>query len=115
MFEHRLGLALGKSIGEVRAMPVDEYRSWKRYYAYEPWGWHDLEYRTSIILAQLWNTHATKKSQAKKVSDYIRNMEQLVEREYLERQRVEMLKEKMQTASKEEKKRMIMQSFGVKK
>lgn len=115
MFEHRLGLALGKSVGEIRALPYEEFQSWKHFYSYEPWGWHDVEYRTGLIAALLWNTHTGKKSQAKKISDYVRDMPKLIEQEYLERKRTEELAEKMRTASKEEKKRMIMQSLGVKK
>ena len=113
MFEHRLGLALGKSLAEVRNLPFDEFVSWKLYYKLEPWGWHDDEYRTAALLTQMWNTRVTKQSQAKKVKDYIRDMPDLLIRGYQELEREMALKEKMNTASKEDRKRMIAKSLGM--
>ena len=113
MFEHRLGLALGKSIAEIRNLPFDEFVSWKLYYQLEPWGWHDDEYRTAALLTQMWNTRVSKQSQAKKVKDYIRNMPDLLIRGYQELERELALQEKMSTASTEDRKRMIAKSLGM--
>ena len=113
MFEHRLGLALGKSIAEVRALPFDEFMSWKMFYRIEPWGWHDNEYRTAAMLAQMWNTRISKRSQAKKIKDFMRDMPDLLIRGYQELERESALREKMATASKEERKRMIAKSLGM--
>jgi len=115
MFEHRLGLALGKSLGEIRALPYDEYQSWKHFYSYEPWGWHDLEYRTAMILAQIWNVHIHKRADARTAEDYIRDMPLFVKKAYAEMKLEEELFEKAATASLEEKKRMIAQVLGANK
>jgi len=74
MFEHRLGLALGMSIGRLRAtMSESEYRSWKTYYKLEPWGFPDREYRTAAVMMLLNNTNITKRQDAKSISDFIRD------------------------------------------
>jgi hypothetical protein len=73
MFEHRLGLALGKTIGEIRALPATEFRRWQLFYMLEPWGWADAEYRTAIALSLLFNIHRGKES-AKDVSEFMRDM-----------------------------------------
>ena len=108
-------MALGKTIAEVRNLPYDEFASWKLYYRLEPWGFHDKEYRTAALLTQMWNTRVTKQSQAKKLRDYIRDMPDLLVQGYMEIERELGLQEKMKTASKEEKKLMIMRSLGAKK
>ena len=113
MFEHRLGLALGKSIGEVRSLPYDEFVAWKLFYRLEPWGWHDREYRTAVLLTQLWNTHVSKQSQAKKVDDFYRDMLELIMKAYQEHERELALKEKITKVSPAEKKAMIAKSFGM--
>lgn len=73
MFELRLGLALGKSLAEVRAMPYPEYREWQLFSRIEPFGWHDREYRTAAVLSMLHNAAVEKKDQ-KPVEYFIRNM-----------------------------------------
>lgn len=74
MFDLRLGLALGKSLGEIRTLPYREYQKWQLFYLLEPWGFHDREYRTAAILAQLHNVNTTKKRQAKQPVSYMRDM-----------------------------------------
>ena len=74
MFEHRLGLALSLSLQEVRTLPYPEYRSWQLFYKLEPWGWHDEEYRTAVLLTMMHNVNATKKSEIHKVPDYMRDL-----------------------------------------
>jgi hypothetical protein len=75
MFEHRLGLALSRSVGEVRALPYPEYRSWQIYYMLEPWGWHNEEYLAAAQIAMIHNTNVAKTKDAKKPSVYMRDME----------------------------------------
>lgn len=70
-----MGLALGKSIGEIRALPYPEYRRWQLMYMLEPWGWQDAEYRTAAILAKLHNNNIAKKSDAKAPAFFMRDME----------------------------------------
>jgi len=82
MFEHRLGLALGKTIGEIRALPAPEYRSWQIYNLVEPWGFEDREYRTAVTLTMLHNINAPKNKQ-KKPDVYMRNMTKLVSKELI--------------------------------
>ena len=108
-----MGLALGKSIGEIRSLPYDEFVSWKLFYQLEPWGWHDREYRTASLLAQLWNVHATKQSQAKKMSVYIRDMGDLIIKAYQEYERELALKEKMTKLSPASRKAVIAKAFGM--
>ena len=73
MFEHRLGLALGKSIGEVRALPYPEYRSWELFHLVEPFGFENDEYRSAAILSMLYNINRTK-GKAKDPKDFMRDM-----------------------------------------
>jgi hypothetical protein len=100
-------------LGEVRALPVDEFESWRTFYKIEPWGWHDREYRTAVLLAMLRNTHVEKNSR-KSIDDYIRDMPKAIEKAYFEYERELELREKFRTASREEKAKMIASSFGVK-
>lgn len=72
MLEHRLGLALGKSLAEIRAMPYSEFRRWQMYDLVEPIGWPDAEYRTAVVLAMLYNANRGK-GRAKDVKDFMRN------------------------------------------
>lgn len=73
MFEHRLGLALGKSLGEVRALPAPEYRRWLLFYLVEPWGFADREYRTGAQLAMLYNINRGK-AKEKDARAFMRDM-----------------------------------------
>jgi len=72
MLEHRLGLALGKSLAEIRAMPYPEFRRWQMYDLIEPIGWPDAEYRTAAILTMLYNANRGK-GHAKDMKDFMRN------------------------------------------
>jgi hypothetical protein len=113
MFEHRLGLALGKSIGEVRSLPYDEFVSWKLFYQLEPWGWHDREYRTAVMLTQGYNSKLSKKGTAKKISDFIRDMPDLIIQHYESIEKEQKMREKLTKASRGEKKLMIARALGV--
>ena len=73
MFEHRLGLALGKTIGEIRAIPAKEFLQWQLFSIAEPFGWHDEEYRTGVILAMLYNANRGK-GKAKNAEDFMRDI-----------------------------------------
>jgi hypothetical protein len=73
MFDARLGLALGKSIEEIRSMPYPSYRTFELMYMIEPWGWHNTEYLVSEILAMLLNLKVKKKDQ-KQPSHFIRDI-----------------------------------------
>ena len=112
MFEHRLGLALGKSKAEIRSLPCDEFDDWKLFYMVEPWGWHDREFRVAEILTMLWNTNINKRSQAKKLTTYIRDMYGLIKQAASTKQREAQMGEKFRTASMKDKKRMIAASLG---
>jgi hypothetical protein len=97
MFDHRLGLALGKSLDEIRAMNVDEWLSWKDFYALEPWGWQDREYRTAMTMAFFHNVYKKKNSPVARVGDYIRDMtagiENMIARKKQERDFFKMTRE----------------------
>jgi hypothetical protein len=73
MFELRLGALLGKSIGEIRALPAPEYRKWELYYLVEPWGWHNTEYLTAKIEAALFEI-ATKGKKSFTPKQFMRDL-----------------------------------------
>lgn len=77
MFEHRLGLALGRTIAEIRSMPYPEYRRWALFYMLEPWGWQNDEYLTATITSRIYNVNCGKKKQRGAVDD-MRNMQKSV-------------------------------------
>jgi hypothetical protein len=74
MFEMRLGLVLGKSVGEIRKMPYPEFKTWQLFYQLEPWGWHSLEYYAAVLYAMLYNANRGDKK-SKKPKDFYRDME----------------------------------------
>ena len=108
MFEHRLGLALGLTLGQIRALPNEEYRSWRSYYKLEPWGWQDSEYRTAALMATMVNTSATKRNQTKKISDFMRDPERAIASQINEAEQ----REKWLKATKKERMQMLAASFG---
>lgn len=68
-----MGLALGRSIGEVRALPYPEYRSWQLFYTLEPWGWHNEEYYAATLFALLYNINRGK-GKAKEPKEFMRDL-----------------------------------------
>lgn len=68
-----MGLALGKDLNEIRQMPYPQFRRWQLYYALEPWGWENDEYRTAALLAMLYNAYRGK-NKAKEPKHFIRDM-----------------------------------------
>jgi len=111
MFEHRLGLALSKSVGEIRAMPYPEYRSWQIYYMLEPFGWHDNEYRTASTLAMIHNTSVSKKKDLKSVKDFMRDMESALLKE-LEARSLSAPDEDMTEQEKNRIRKEAIKAFG---
>jgi hypothetical protein len=77
MFDLRLGLALGKSLEEVRRLPYKEILLWRMFYLVEPWGFVDQEFRDARLLAQLYNINAPRNKQ-KPVQRFMRNMVSMV-------------------------------------
>jgi hypothetical protein len=106
MFEHRLGLALGRTIGEIRALPYPEYRSWELFYLVEPFGFENDEYRSAALLSMLHNINRTK-GKAKDVKDFMRD---------LQAEALKQLKEPpdISELSREELIRYIKKDFGIK-
>ena len=105
MFQHRLGLALGMTLGQIRALPNEEYRSWRSYYKIEPFGWQDNEYRTAFLAMILYNTHA---KNGKKTSDFMRDPEKAIESQINQAKQ----REKWLKATKKERMQMLAASFG---
>jgi len=58
MLEMRLGLALGRSQGEVRKIPYPEFRRWRAFYMIEPWGWWNEESNFARLIAMVHNSRA---------------------------------------------------------
>ena len=104
-------MALGKTINEVRSLSYVEYCSWKHYYALEPWGFHDAEYRTAAQLTMLYNINS-KRANQKDVKDFIRDMPEAIGQAYQQFIKEQELSEKFKTATREEKARMIARTFG---
>jgi hypothetical protein len=80
MFEHRLGLALGKSVSEIRALPAAEFIRWQLYNQVEPFGWHNDEYHYAILLAMLYNINRDSKQSARTPEDFMRDYQSEVMR-----------------------------------
>lgn len=95
-------------------MPYEEFEAWQHYYLLEPWGWHDREYRTGATLAMMANVNASKKSQTKNATDFMRDMPSLIAKAIAEQKRQERAKDIFKTASAAERKRMIVNALGVK-
>ena len=74
MFEHRLGLALSKSISEIRSMSYVEFRSWQLFYLLEPWGWQNEEYYAAVNMAMLYNINRSK-GKVKEPKEFMRDLE----------------------------------------
>jgi hypothetical protein len=73
-----LGLALHKSLGEIRAMPYPEFCAWQTYYMLEPWGWENNEYLFGMLAARIYNNNVSKSKDAKDASAFMRDMDNLV-------------------------------------
>jgi hypothetical protein len=80
LFDLRLGLALGKSLSEIRRMSYSEYREWVRFYTLEPWGWQNAEYILGSIVATLYNVNRTKGKKAKTADDFMRKPEKEIDK-----------------------------------
>ena len=104
-------MALGKSLGEIRNLPAPEVRLWRLYYEIEPWGFHDDEYRTAALMMIVHNSNITKRSQAKKVKDFMRDMPKEVQAGYNRLVKEQQMKEQMKSMTREEKIAMISKSF----
>lgn len=112
MFEHQLGLALGKSLAEVRALPFEEFTAWKTFYKLEPWGWHDREIRTASILTKLHNMHVSKRSDVKSPKDFYTDRLKAMEEAYSERDLQATLRARLLEANIEERRQLIGQAWG---
>lgn len=105
-------MALGKTIAEVHSLSAEEFSAWQTYYLLEPWGWHDREYRTAALMAMLVNVNVAKRRDQKQPKDFMRDMEKEIGKAYMQIEREIETSERYQTASKEERIRLIAQSMG---
>lgn len=78
MFDMRLGLALGRSVGEIRKLPYPEYKRWWLFYKLEPWGWYNEEVNVARLLSMQHNTNVTKPKDAKAPNFFVRDMQKLL-------------------------------------
>ena len=92
-------------------MTYEEYSSWKTFYSLEPFGWHDREYRTSMILAMLLNLNVTKVHR-KSPNDFYRDMLKIMEDSKSRQNHEEEMREKYRNASPKERARIIAMSLG---
>lgn len=83
-----MGLALHKSLGEIRALPYPEFSAWQIFYMLEPWGWENNEYLTAALMALLYNMNRGE-GKARKVSEFMRDMETEVLNELQEKPNIE--------------------------
>lgn len=107
MFDHRLGLALHKSLAEVRGLPYPEYRSWQMFSLLEPWGWQNEEYHFAALMAMLYNTNRGKKGKARDAKDFMRDMREAVLKELAETPDVNQIPREVLIAQ-------IKKDFGIK-
>jgi hypothetical protein len=106
MFAHRLGLALGMTLGQLKYwMTNQEYRSWRAYYKLEPFGWQDREYRTAAIVAMLHNVNA---KYTRKVGYFMRDPEKAVNDQINQAK----AREKWLSATKQERMAMLHASIS---
>jgi hypothetical protein len=118
MFDRRLGLALGKSENEIRALPYPEYRRWQLHYMLEPWGWQNLEYLVSAIMAMMLNVTIDEKHKKYRKSPgyFMRNMEKLITDQLNSEAERRAEIEKLAAMSREEKREYYLahmrQTFG---
>lgn len=106
-----MGLALRKSVGEVRALPYPEFRSWQIYYLLEPWGWENLEYLAGSVLAMLYNVNRGKKGKAKEPKHFMRDMEAALLKQLKEMPDIDNMPNE---EKREHLIRQIKQDFGIK-
>lgn len=78
MFDHRLGLALGKSIGEIHKLSYPEYKSWQLFYSVEPWGWHINELRLGRLLALIFNIFRPKNVSPVRGEDFVSDIKEII-------------------------------------
>ena len=92
-------------MGEIRAMPYPEYRSWELFYLIEPFGFANDEYRMATNLSILYNINKGK-GKAKEPKEFMRDMPAMLLSELKEKPSVE-------TMSREELIRQIKKDFGI--
>lgn len=78
MFDHRLGLALGRSVGEIHKLSYSEWKKWWLIYKLEPWGWYNEEVNVARMLSMLHNANVSKPKDAKAPNFFVRDMQKLL-------------------------------------
>ncbi|MEV5030989.1 hypothetical protein MRBLMC3_000143 [Sphingobium sp. LMC3-1-1.1] len=58
IFMCRLAMALGKTLGEIAAMPVSEFATWCAFYQLEPWGCHVEDQRSAYMLSLFYQANS---------------------------------------------------------
>lgn len=113
MFEHRLGSLLSKTLGEVRALPYPEFRSWQLFHMIEPWGWGNDEYRTAVLASLIYNVNRGK-AKAKEVKDFMRDIPKEIFDELTNLQKTEEFQELPLEKRREIVLRQVKKDFGIK-
>lgn len=93
-------------------MPAKEFNEWQLFYALEPFGFEDREYRTAALLTMLQNVNVDKKSKQKKIDDYIRDMPKEIIKEMGRIRQEEKEQQAFENMTLEERKRFIASRFG---
>jgi len=78
MFDHRLGLALGRSVKEIHQLSYSEYKDWQLFYSVEPWGWQIEENRLARLLAFLFNIFKSKDVSPLQPSDFMIDINKVI-------------------------------------
>lgn len=108
MFQHRLGLALGMTLGQIRAMPAPEYESWKLYYKVEPWGWREDEFRSARLLTYIYNSNVSTRSDAKQIRHFLRDPEVTIKEMVYQKE----MRDRLMNATDDERSEMIAGAFA---
>lgn len=71
-FLHRLALALGRTVAELRAgMSYNELRAWDEYYRLEPWGPARDNMHAGLVASTLVNINRRKGTRAATFQDFM--------------------------------------------
>lgn len=101
-----MGLALGKSIAEIRQLGYPEFKRWRLYEAIEPFGWPEKEYHFASLMALIYNLAPVKKKPLTP-ADFIVDIDEVIANQ--EKELVK--KKKFAELTTEEKREYILDQF----
>lgn len=64
-------MALGRTLGEIAAMPAAELDTWRAFYHLDPWGEQRADLRNALVATILANANRRKGAPAFKLRDFM--------------------------------------------